>query len=138
MFGRGTLECKGDESVHSRRPPGTGKKIKFTGLLLLGLALLPFAALADQAPVSVCVNALEQVETLQIVAPVYMLTGVQKRRFLADADRMAELARLKAIRDYLRFSRYKAVIGHRPQRVDRENRGIGIAMICHNGIITLP
>jgi hypothetical protein len=73
--------------------------MKLTKLMLLGLALLPCAALADQAPVSMCVNALEQVEALQTIAPVYKLTGVHKRQYLADADRPAEVARLKAIVD---------------------------------------
>ena len=59
--------------------------------------MLPHAVLADQAPVSVCVDALEQLETLQTVAPIYKLTGGQKRQYLADADRPAEVARLKAI-----------------------------------------
>jgi hypothetical protein len=71
--------------------------MKPTELLLLGLALLPHAVLADQAPASVCVDALEQLETLQTVAPVYKLTGVHERQYLADADRPAEVARLKAI-----------------------------------------
>jgi hypothetical protein len=66
-------------------------------LLLLGLALLPHAVLADQAPVSVCTDALEQLETLQTVAPVYKPTGAHKRQYLADADRPAEVARLKTI-----------------------------------------
>lgn len=73
--------------------------MKFTELLLFGLALLPCAASANQPPVSVCVNALEQVETLQTIAPVYKLTGVPKRQYLADADRPAEVARLQAIVD---------------------------------------
>jgi hypothetical protein len=71
--------------------------MKPTELLLLGLALLPHAVLADQAPVSVCADALEQLETLQTVAPVYKLTGVHKRQYLADADRPAEVARLETI-----------------------------------------
>jgi hypothetical protein len=71
--------------------------MKRTELLLLGLALLPHAVLADQAPVSVCVDALEQLEALQTVAPVYKLMGVHVRKFLADADRPAEVARLNAI-----------------------------------------
>ena len=66
-------------------------------LLLLGLALLPHAVLADQAPVSMCVDALEQLEALQTVAPVYKLTEVHKRRYLDDADRPAEVDRLKII-----------------------------------------
>ena len=71
--------------------------MKPTELLLLGLALLPHALLADQVPVSVCVDALEQLETLQTVAPVYKFTGVHKRQYLADADRPVEVARLKTI-----------------------------------------
>jgi len=69
--------------------------MKHTALLLLGLALLPHKA--DQTPVSVCVEALEQLETLQTAAPVYKLTGGQERQYLADADRPAEVARLKTI-----------------------------------------
>jgi hypothetical protein len=70
-----------------------------TLLLLLGLALLPHAVLADQVPVSPCVDALEQLEALKAVAPVYKLTRSQERQYLADADRPAETARLKAIVD---------------------------------------
>jgi hypothetical protein len=66
-------------------------------LLLSGLALLPHGVLADQAPVSVCVDALEQLEALETVAPVYKLTRSQERQYLADADRPAEIARLKTI-----------------------------------------
>ena len=66
-------------------------------LLLLGLALLPHAVQADQTPVSVCVEALEQLETLYMAAPVYKLTGGQERQYLADADRPAEVDRLKTI-----------------------------------------
>jgi hypothetical protein len=71
--------------------------MKHTELLLLGLALLPHAVLANQAPVSVCVDALEQLETLQTLAPVYKLSGAQRRQYIADADRPAEVARLKTI-----------------------------------------
>ena len=71
--------------------------MKHTTLLLLGLALLPHAVQADQTSVSVCVEALEQLETLQTVAPVYKLAGGQERQYLADADRPAEVARLKII-----------------------------------------
>jgi hypothetical protein len=68
-----------------------------TALLLLGLALLPHAVQADQTPVSVCAEALEQLETLQTAAPVYKLTGGQGRQYLADADRPVEIADLKTI-----------------------------------------
>jgi hypothetical protein len=70
--------------------------MKYT-IWFLGLAVLPYTAISDQAPVSACVDALEQLETLQTVAPVYKLTADQKRQYLADADRPAEAARLKAI-----------------------------------------
>jgi hypothetical protein len=71
--------------------------MKYMELLLLGPALVPHAVQADQAPVSVCVEALEQLEALQTLAPVYKLTAVYKREYLADADRPTEVARLKAI-----------------------------------------
>lgn len=69
--------------------------MKHTAFLLLGLALLPHAVQADQTPVSVCVEALEQLATLQTAAPVYKLAGGQERQYLADADRPVEVARLK-------------------------------------------
>ena len=71
--------------------------MKHTALLLLGLALLPHAVQADPAPASVCVEALEQLQTLHMAAPVYKLTGGQERKYLADADRPAEVDRLKKI-----------------------------------------
>src|ERR1700722_17590621 len=74
---------------------GLALKMKHSALfLLLGLALLPHAVLADQAPVSGCVDALEQLEALKTVAPVYKLTRSQERQYLADADRPVEIARL--------------------------------------------
>jgi hypothetical protein len=66
-------------------------------LLLLGVALLPHAVLADQAPVSVCVDALEQLEALKTVAPVYKLTRSRVRQYLPDADRPVEITRLKTV-----------------------------------------
>ena len=71
--------------------------MKHAALLLLGLAVLPHAVQADQTPVSVCVEALEQLKTLHMAAPVYKLTGGQERQYLADADRPAEVDRLKTI-----------------------------------------
>ena len=70
--------------------------MKYTALLLWGLAF-PQAVHADQAPASLCVEAREQLETLQTVAPVYKLTAVHKRQYLNDADRPAEIARIKTI-----------------------------------------
>ena len=66
-------------------------------LLLLGPALLPHAVLAGQAPVSVCVGALEQLEALKTVAPVYKITRSQERHYLTKVDRPAEIARLETI-----------------------------------------
>ena len=71
--------------------------MKYAVLLLSELALLPYAVRGDQAPISACVDALEQLETLQTVAPVYKLTGGPARQHLADADRAAEVARLKTV-----------------------------------------
>lgn len=71
--------------------------MKHAALLLLGLALLAHAVQADQTRVSVCVEALEQLEALQTFAPVYKLSGAQEPQYLADADRPAEVARLKTI-----------------------------------------
>jgi hypothetical protein len=71
--------------------------MKHTALLLLvsGVALFPHAVRADQTPDPVCVEALEQLKTLQTAAPVYKLTGGQERQYLADADRPAEVTSLK-------------------------------------------
>jgi hypothetical protein len=73
--------------------------MKHTALLLLGLGLTlhPHAVQADQTPDSVCVEALEQLETLQTAAPVYKLMGGQEHQYLADADRPAEATGLKTI-----------------------------------------
>jgi hypothetical protein len=73
------------------------QQMNHAALLLFGLALLPPAVQADQTPVSACVEALEQLETLQTAAPVYKLTGGQERQYLADADRPVEMAGLKTI-----------------------------------------
>lgn len=71
--------------------------MKRTAFLLFGLALLPYAAEAHQTAVSQCVDALEQLEALQTLAPVYKLTAAHKRQYLADADRPTEVAHLKTI-----------------------------------------
>jgi hypothetical protein len=65
--------------------------------LLLGLAFLPPAVLADQTSPSTCVEALEQLKTLRTAAPVYKLTEGQERKYLGDADRPAQVTRLKTI-----------------------------------------
>jgi len=71
--------------------------MKQAALLLLGLALLPPVVWADQTRVSVCVEALEQLETLQTLAPVYKRTGGREPQYLADADRPEQLDRIKTI-----------------------------------------
>lgn len=71
--------------------------MKHMTLLLLGLALLPHAVQADQTLVSACVEALEQLKTLETLAPVYKRTVGQSPQYLADADRPAEVARLRTI-----------------------------------------
>lgn len=48
-------------------------------------------------PVSPCVDALEQVTALEIVAPAYKIVGTDSRQYLDDADRPAEIARLQKI-----------------------------------------
>ena len=65
--------------------------------LVLALAMLPHTLRADQPPVSTCVNALEQLETLQTLAPVYKLIAGQRRQYIAATDRPTEVVRLRTI-----------------------------------------
>ena len=74
-----------------------GHPMNHMALFLWGLALLPPVVHADRTTVPACVEALEQLTTLQTVAPVYKLTTGQQRHYIDDADRPAEIARLKAI-----------------------------------------
>jgi hypothetical protein len=101
MGGEAAAGGFGDCQAHSGHAPALqtdgAYEMKQTALLLLGLVLLPRMAQADQTPASVCVEALEQLGTLQTFAPVYKLTGGQERHYLADADRPAEVARLKKL-----------------------------------------
>ncbi len=95
---RDTLHANSAEVSCGHFTGGRRNKVKHVALfVLLVLALLSHAVLADQAPVSVCVNALEQLEALKAVAPVYKLARSEERQYLADADRPAEIARLKTI-----------------------------------------
>ena len=68
-------------------------------LLLLILAFIAQMAHADQAGASACVEALEQLAALQTATPVYKLADDGERHYLADADRPAQIARLKTIVD---------------------------------------
>jgi hypothetical protein len=65
-------------------------------LTLLVLAAGARAAFADQA-VSPCANALEQVAALETQLPVYKLVAPDSRQYLEDADRPAELARVRRL-----------------------------------------
>jgi len=53
--------------------------------------------MADAPAPSACVQALEQVATLETLAPVYQAAARDERHFLDDADRPAELARVQKI-----------------------------------------
>jgi hypothetical protein len=63
---------------------------------LVAMALLPGMAVADE-PASACVNALEQVTTLQALTPVYKPLAVDQWQYIDDVDRPAEIARLQKI-----------------------------------------
>ena len=63
----------------------------------IGLALLPASLLSEPRGALTCSDALEQVETLKTMSPVYKLTGKDQRHFIEDADRPAEIARLQKI-----------------------------------------
>jgi hypothetical protein len=57
----------------------------------------PTELFADAPPISDCVNALEQLSALQTVAPVYKPLGGDRRQYLDDGDRPAEIARIQKI-----------------------------------------
>jgi hypothetical protein len=57
----------------------------------------PTKLFADAAPISDCVNALEQLTALQTFAPVYKQLGGDRRQYLDDSDRPAEIARIQKI-----------------------------------------
>jgi hypothetical protein len=64
-------------------------------LLLVALSVLPRIAWCDELSRTACVNALEQVLTLQDDRAVYKQQPKDERHYLADADRPAELARMQ-------------------------------------------
>jgi hypothetical protein len=66
-------------------------------LTLAALTLLSSSTFADEMLVSPCADALEQVMALNTWAPAYKLVGADSRRYLDDADRPAEIARLKEV-----------------------------------------
>jgi hypothetical protein len=65
-------------------------------LLIAALSLCPLASRAADPP-TLCVQALEQIETLKTSYPVYKLEGAEHRHFISDAERPAEVARLQSI-----------------------------------------
>jgi hypothetical protein len=66
-------------------------------LLLLGLALIPGMARGDESAASPCVEALEQLATLNTWVPVYKQLSGGERHYLDDADRPAELTRVQKL-----------------------------------------
>jgi hypothetical protein len=66
-------------------------------LLLVALSVLPRIARCDEPLPTACVNALEQVLTLQDDRAAYKQMPNDQRHYLADADRPAELARIQKI-----------------------------------------
>jgi hypothetical protein len=65
-------------------------------IALFAMTLLAETARADGS-VSPCVDALEQVLALQTSLPVYKVVGPESRHYIDDADRPAEIARLRKI-----------------------------------------
>ncbi len=65
-------------------------------LALLAMAALVGPALADQPPAP-CANALEQEAALETELPVYKLVTPDSRLYLEDAQRPAELARVRQL-----------------------------------------
>jgi hypothetical protein len=68
-------------------------KMKFA---VVGVVLIPTIAHSDGTATRSCVDALEQLSALSTQAPVYKLMGGE-RRFIDDADRPAEIGRLKKV-----------------------------------------
>jgi hypothetical protein len=67
-------------------------------LIAAALLFCSGSALPQTTPsVSPCVDALEQITALEIVAPAYKLVGTDSRQYLDDADRPAEIARVRKI-----------------------------------------
>jgi hypothetical protein len=66
-------------------------------LLAAGLGLFPVTVFSDAAAALSCPEALEQIATLNTSQPVYKLTGADKRHYIHDRDRPAEILRLQKI-----------------------------------------
>jgi hypothetical protein len=65
--------------------------------LLISATLVPGAAFSEDLFASQCVDALEQVATLKTDVAVYKQLPGDRRQYLKDADRPAELARITKI-----------------------------------------
>jgi hypothetical protein len=57
----------------------------------------PTELFADAPPTSDCVDALEQLSAVQTSAPVYKQLDGDRRQYLDDGDRPAEIARIQKI-----------------------------------------
>jgi hypothetical protein len=66
-------------------------------VILGALTLTPSIGCCDDAPPSPCVNALEQIATLQTWVPIYKQLPGDARHYLKDSDRPAELTRIRAV-----------------------------------------
>ena len=96
---------------------------------MAAVALLPTTLLADAPPASACVQALEQVATLETTAPVYKLTASGERSFINDADRPAEIARLQEI---IRASCSSDPKLRASQEADAQRLGVALSPECAN------
>jgi hypothetical protein len=68
-----------------------------TFLLLLALAVIPGMARGDESAASPCVEALEQLATLNTWVPVYKQLSDGERHYLDDAARPAEITRVQKL-----------------------------------------
>jgi hypothetical protein len=66
-------------------------------LMMLGFLWHPSLSCADDLTTSPCVEALEQVETLETWVPIYQQLPAERRRYLKDSERPAELARIQQL-----------------------------------------
>lgn len=65
-------------------------------LAILGAMLFPATGVCDALQDAWCVDALEQILALKTASPIFKVSGAEKR-YMEDADRPAEIARLQKI-----------------------------------------
>ena len=68
-------------------------------LALLGVTLFPVLTVSGDSATPACVEALEQLATLNTRSPVYKLPDGGQKQFINDAERPGEIARLQNIID---------------------------------------